>query len=214
MKGYLINLKKRHDRLKRFQENVQNHLPDFQIEVIEATDGSLLNLTDQELKKNINPWNFKFLNEKTLRGVIGCCLSHLECYKKIIVSSEQYAIIFEDDCYFIHGQESKSNDTIKNLKLPDKFGIVWLNKWDCKIDDKINGSIDDKLKLIIDSCKTTESYIVSKEFAKILYEENIKNIGAIDAHIGKISKKYPEYPCYTISEEIFTQFNRKDSNIR
>lgn len=208
--GYLINLYKRPDRLKRFQDKVRTYLPDIQINIIEAIDGGTLDLNNEELIANVNPWNFKHLNQKTLRGVIGCCLSHLKCYKKIIDNSEPYAVIFEDDCYFIPGQENMANDIIKNLKLPNKFGVIWLNKWNTNMDSNVVNN----LRLVLDGYKTCESYIVSKEFAKILYDENIKNIGAIDAHIGQLFKKYPQYPCYAISNDIFIQFNRADSNIR
>jgi GR25 family glycosyltransferase involved in LPS biosynthesis len=79
MKGYLINLKK---RLDFFNTNIKTFLPDIDIELVEAVDGNALNLNDENLKKNVNLWNFKNLREKTLRGVIGCCLSHLVCYEK------------------------------------------------------------------------------------------------------------------------------------
>ena len=82
MKGYLINLKKRPDRLDFFNTNIKTFLPDIDIELVEAVDGNALNLNDENLKKNVNLWNFKNLREKTLRGVIGCCLSHLVCYEK------------------------------------------------------------------------------------------------------------------------------------
>jgi glycosyl transferase family 25 len=211
MKGYLINLEKRPDRLKNFVDNVQKFLPDIQIEKIIAVDGSFLDLNDKNLKKNVNPWNFKNLREKTLRGVIGCCLSHLNCYKKIIESNDRYAIIFEDDCVFIKNKEITSNEELKNLPIPENFGIIWLNEWKNKIDSKF---LNEYYYLVSEGYKTTEAYIISKEFAKILYDENINNIGAIDAHIGQVYSKHPEYPCYNIKSNIFIQRDRLDSNIR
>jgi glycosyl transferase family 25 len=211
MKGYLINLEKRPDRLKNFVDNVQKFLPDIQIEKINAVDGSFLDLNDKNLKKNVNPWNYKNLGEKTLRGVIGCCLSHLDCYKKIIESNDRYAIIFEDDCVFIKNKEITSNEELKNLPIPENFGIIWLNEWKNKIDSKF---LNEYYYLVSEGYKTTEAYIISKEFAKILYDENINNIGAIDAHIGQVYSKHPEYPCYNIKSNIFIQRDRLDSNIR
>ena len=212
VQGYLINLKTRPDRLERFDKEVRIHLPNINIELIEAIDGSKLDITNEELRKNINPWNFKHLKEKTLRGVIGCCLSHLECYKKIYLGTDPYAIIFEDDCVFIKGQESSSNEIITNIKVPEKFGIIWLNKWNSG--NKLGLKDENNLVQITQGFKTMEAYIVSKDFAKILYDENIRNIGAIDAHIGLLIAKYPEYPYYTYSQNIFIQYDRRDSNIR
>ncbi len=211
MKGYLINLEKRQDRLKNFIENIETYLQDIQIEKINAVDGSILDLNNVDLKKNINPWNFKNLKEKTLRGVIGCCLSHLNCYKKIIESNDKYAIIFEDDCVFIKNKETNANNFLKNLPIPENFGIIWLNDWDNSIDANF---INEYYYLVNGGAKTTEAYIVSKEFAKILYDENITNIGAIDAHISQVYSRHPEYPCFNIKSNIFTQLDRRDSNIR
>lgn len=79
----------------------------------------------------------KYLNEKTLRGVIGCCKSHLVCYKKIIEDvNNDYSIIFEDDCCFIKGKEIKANEFIQSLTIPEKFVIIWLNEWNNSIDSK------------------------------------------------------------------------------
>jgi GR25 family glycosyltransferase involved in LPS biosynthesis len=211
MKCYLINLKKRPDRLDFFNTNVKKFLPDIDIELVEAVDGNTLNLNDENLKKNVNPWNYKNLQEKTLRGVIGCCQSHLNCYEKIINDDRDYAVIFEDDCCFIKNKELGSNEFLKNLPIPEKFGIIWLNDWRNSIDKKF---IDRNYYLVSSGAKTTEAYIVSKEFAKILYDENINNIGAIDAHIGQVYSRHPEYTCFNIKSNLFTQRDRKDSDIR
>ncbi len=211
MKGYLINLEKRSDRLENFVNSVQKFLPDIQIEKVNAVDGSILDLNNKDLKKNVNPWNFKNLGEKTLRGVIGCCLSHLDCYKKIIEGNDKYVIIFEDDCAFIKNMEINSNNFLKKLPIPEKFGIIWLNDWGNSIDNKF---INEHYNLVSSGAKTTEAYIISKEFAKILYDENINNIGAIDAHISQVYSRHPEYPCFNIKTNIFTQYDRRDSDIR
>ena len=207
-KGYVINLKKRSDRLNRFINEVSVHLPDINIEVIEAVDGNLLNLKDASIKKNVNKWNYN-LPEKMLRGVIGCCMSHLKCYDLISKSDDEYVIIFEDDCSFRTDKHKKiAQEYINKLELPEKFGIIFLNKWPSKTIERVG-----KLNRI-SGAPTTESYIISKEYAKILYKENINNIGAIDAHMSKLINKYPDYPSYQLVDELFIQYDRKDTNIQ
>lgn len=51
MKSYLINLQKRPDRLEKFNEGVKKYLPDINIEIVEAVDGSTLNIMEPNLKK-------------------------------------------------------------------------------------------------------------------------------------------------------------------
>ena len=185
------------------------HLPHINIDVIDATDGSLLNLKDESIKKNVNNWNFINLSEKTLRGVIGCCLSHLNCYELISKNEDEYVIIFEDDCAFISDNHKKTaQDYINQLELPEKFGIIFLNKWSSQALEKIG-----KLNRI-KGVPTSEAYIINKEYAKILYKEIVNNIGAIDSRISKIACKYPEYPYYQLVNELFIQYNRKDTNIQ
>ena len=213
MKGFVINLKKRPDRLERFKNVVQYHLSSVDIEVIEAQDGQLINLKNSFILKNVNEWNFKYLNEKTLRGVIGCCLSHLKCYKRVIDSNENYSIIFEDDCDVKKSDSININEIIKNLFIPEKFGIIFLNDYDGGGHKNIG--IESLSQYNIITCaKTTESYIISKEFAKIMYYENIKNIGAIDEHMSQLLSKYPEYPFYELKKPLFIQHDRRDSDIR
>ena len=210
-KGYVINLKKRPDRLDRFQKQISAYLPDIDITVVEAVDGTSLNLEDPFYKKNVNKWNFDNLkNEKMLRGVIGCCLSHLNCYDLISKSEEKYSIVFEDDCAFRSDiKQQKGQEFINQLRIPPgKFGIIFLNKWDSKKIARA-GQLNK-----IEGAPTAESYIISKDYARILYKENITNIGAIDAHMGQLIKKYPDYPSYQLVDELFIQHDRSDTNIQ
>jgi GR25 family glycosyltransferase involved in LPS biosynthesis len=212
MKGYVINLKKRSDRLDRFVNEVAKFLPDINIETVEAVDGSILNPQDKFLLKNVNEWNFKYLPEKQLRGVIGCCMSHLKCLNKIINGPDDYALIFEDDCVFRSDKHKKiANEFIKNMKIPEKFGIIYLNEY-AKLSTKECEFSD--YKQVLSGLQTAEAYIISKEYAKIVYTNNIKNIGAIDAHMAEMISKFPEYPHYTLNDNLFIQYDRRDSNIR
>lgn len=212
MKGYVINLKKRPDRLERFNSNVTNFLPFISFEVIEAVDGLTLDIKDNLLIKRINEWTLKRLNPKLFRGVVGCCISHLECINRIANGEDNYAIVFEDDCVFKDiNKQNNSNDFLKNLQIPEKFGVIYLNLY-VKI-PTINCN-NNYLNKVISGYQTAESYIVSKDFAKIIYDENINNIGAFDAHLEISMLNNPDYPFYELKDNCFIQYNRNDSNIR
>jgi glycosyl transferase family 25 len=212
MKGYLINLKKRNDRLERFNSIVTNNLPFISIEVIEALDGTTLDFKDELLVERINNWALKNLNDKLLRGVVGCCISHLECIKRISNGDDNYAIVFEDDCVFKDlNKQNSCNDFLKNLQIPEKFGVIYLNFYVKIPTIKCN---NEYLNKVLSGYQTAESYIVSKDFAKIIYNENINNIGAFDAHLEKSMLNNPDYPFYELKNNYFIQYNRRDSNIR
>ena len=211
MKGYVINLIERKDRLERFNLNITNYLNFVIIEPIEAINGNNLNYTDPVFLNRMDKEHYKLLG-KIVKGEVGCCLSHLKCYEKIINNDDNYAIIFEDDCNFKNDiVKNLANNFFMNLKLPKKFGIIYLNKFNQNIVIKTN---DKYLNKVTFGNQTSESYIISKEFAKILYNENINYLGPIDLHFEKIMLKYKNYPFFILVNNLFIQFNRNDSNIR
>lgn len=209
MKIFVINLEKRKDRLDRFMSNIGNHLTKHELYIKKAVDGYSLDLNSEYLKNNVNPWNFKHLNEKSLRGVIGCCLSHIEIHKEIIDKSIEYALVFEDDAYTSIEPE-KLNDAISNIQLPEDFYIIYLNKFR----KTKNNTHDFSLKKLNGGLGTTESYIISKKFAEKVYEHCKNNIGAVDAHINHCYEISGGIGAYETKDEMFYQYERRDSDIR
>ncbi len=208
MKGYVINLKRREDRLDKFKDNIINNLNGIDIEVIEAVDGKEIRF-DDEMKKRINPWNFKFLNEDRLRGVVGCCLSHLKVYEKMIQDNIDHCIVFEDDCDFIN-EEVKNNaiDILSQVKIPNNYGIIFLNNSFYK-----GKNYDDNLIELTKFNNTTEAYIINRKYAEILYKYNYNNIGAIDMHMQQCFSKN-RYKHYILKNIMFCQKNRSDTDIQ
>ena len=112
-KTYLVNLKRRPDRLEKFLEKYP--LPDKQnIVMIEASDGK----TPTENKYETN--TYKDIQEKSrlAPGEIGCFLSHLHIWKKIINDNLPYALIFEDDTYFCDDFKEKWERIIQSQLTP------------------------------------------------------------------------------------------------
>jgi len=82
-------------------------------EFVDAVDGQ--ELTDDELKTYRTvaypPW--PSLNARHLaRGEIGCILSHLKIYNRMVKENIECACIFEDDCIF----EENTGALLKNLQ--------------------------------------------------------------------------------------------------
>jgi glycosyl transferase family 25 len=93
-KIYVINLT--HHRKRRDFIQAQLDALGLQFEWIDAIDGH--QLKDHEITEN---YDSRLAHEITGRalssGEIGCALSHLSIYRKMIEQSIPYAIIFEDD---------------------------------------------------------------------------------------------------------------------
>lgn len=87
MKTYIINLKNSIDRRNHIEKQLrQNNIP---YEIVEAVDGRLI--PEKELNR------IREENPEQLPTEVGCMLSHLKVYRRIVDSGEPYALILEDD---------------------------------------------------------------------------------------------------------------------
>lgn len=105
---YLINLKDSVDRYNNFLK-IYNSSDLFPINIIkiDAVDGRKLdNIKDLVSDKAFNELTdaerlgYRTKHYQITRGSVGCYLSHLNTYEKVVQSSKDYAIIFEDDVKF------------------------------------------------------------------------------------------------------------------
>ena len=92
MKTFVVNLKQSMDRRERMI-NVLKNFP-YQYEFFEAVDGSKIeNLSEVYNEKKA----VRFYKTPLKLGEIGCALSHISIYKKMIDENIERALIFEDD---------------------------------------------------------------------------------------------------------------------
>ncbi|MBU0715939.1 MAG: glycosyltransferase family 25 protein [Verrucomicrobia bacterium] len=99
MRIFVINLKRSADRKVHIIKQLDNL--NIAYEFIDAIDGQ--GLSDDEIKMHgvdtFPPW-FSFNQRHLVKGEIGCILSHLGIYRKMIDEDIECACIFEDDCVF------------------------------------------------------------------------------------------------------------------
>ena len=124
---FVINLKRRPDRLERFQKSI--HLQD--IITVFGFDGKNP-CSESEFEKNI----FNILPNNLMYGEKGCFITHLRIYQKIVQENIPYAIIFEDDAIFCQDFESKLETLIQNI--PNNTDILYFGgrfNMDFKMDE-------------------------------------------------------------------------------
>lgn len=99
MKTYVINIPRRTDRLERFLSVNTEYLHDY--EIIEGVDGKEIFYDDLlELGYDTNKnWRDRceFFQRPLLHGDIGCLMSHIKVWERIIEDGKP-ALILEDDC--------------------------------------------------------------------------------------------------------------------
>lgn len=94
MRIFIISLKRSVDRRKVMSEHLARLGLDF--EFINGVDGN--KLSPEEISKLYDEkWAFRQEGRHLSRGEIGCSLSHLKVYRKIVNEDLSYALILEDD---------------------------------------------------------------------------------------------------------------------
>ena len=130
-KIYYINLDRRPERNEHTIKEISKLKCNCPVERISAVDGKKLDITNIS-NKLITPAGIrdalqpkKGLYNLLSPGSIGCALSHLIIYDKIIeeLSDDEYALILEDDIYVKPNFNEKLNKYIN--KIP-KFDILFL----------------------------------------------------------------------------------------
>ena len=92
---YLINLKRANDRLVSAKDAFDKVGINFNLEV--AVDGKDLSLPH----KNYSEIKYNLLHgKKTNLGELGCYFSHLNVLKKFLNTTENWALVCEDDIEF------------------------------------------------------------------------------------------------------------------
>jgi GR25 family glycosyltransferase involved in LPS biosynthesis len=196
---FYLNLARRTDRNEHCIKEIDK--AGFKnITRIEAIDATTHVFSEKELSyfKNAD-----FLNKDFTIGIMCNFLGHMMMWKKIIDDDLDYAIICQDDVYFVNGVMADIDNILKNM--PNDTEIVEIGFHELAsgsyfvpynihsqssfmtfmrlYDSSVNGYIG-KLRRNVNPCSLC--YILTKKGAKELLEHTEKNgvIRATDGHIN------------------------------
>lgn len=133
IEAFLINLDYRKDRLERFKRTY--NLKDIKCSLVKAVDANKIDLKKLERNNLIGEYGLNTLQQEkrthhhqfNTMGAIGCYISHIKTWQKILKSKCKYGLIFEDDIEF---NNYMTEDVICNYisKLPSNWDILLLSK--------------------------------------------------------------------------------------
>lgn len=103
IKSYVINLKDSTDRRERVMVELSKY-PFMNYELVEAVDGRKMSQEDIDRQFDCRRFLLR-TGRKVLPGEVGCTLSHRECYRKLLSSGDDIALILEDDVSFFSGEK-------------------------------------------------------------------------------------------------------------
>ena len=100
IKTYLINIKESTERKERVLRDISGYSL-LDVEIVEAVNGKKLSEEKKDSLFDRKRFMWQYAREP-LDGEIGCTLSHRECYRRLLESDNEYALILEDDVRFMY----------------------------------------------------------------------------------------------------------------
>ncbi|WP_419767644.1 glycosyltransferase family 25 protein [Arcobacter sp.] len=197
MKTFIINLEKDIEKKKVINNICEKHALNY--EFICAIYG--FNLEESYIKSITNKnGSISQINRELSKGEIGCTLSHMIIYKRIIDDNLPYALILEDDAFFDDKLVTFIN-TFNNFK----------EDWDCILLGYYIGSDHKNFTISFDKkiysknfayimtsqlLSGTHGYLISNQGAKKLLEYNKEITLPIDSYTGdsNLIKQFCIYP--------------------
>ena len=183
---YVINMKERPDRWKRFtQQPVINILKRMKKSV--AVNGKRLDpINDSRIsirtRLNIFRNYRRSHHEIATLGAVGASLSHINIWKKFIQSGAKHCIILEDDAILTESALKTINDTISTL--PARWGIWLLGSY---IPNLVYESISIKPWNRVYNFTASHAYLLTRETALTLLNDAIPIESHIDHYISNIA---------------------------
>lgn len=182
---FVVNLIRRTDRKEAVEIALDKH--DIDYEFFEAVDGTSLKVTDEIINL------FKGNDFGSTRGVIGCALSHLTLWKRLVNEEAPFYTIFEDD---IHPRDDFS-ERFKYVKNNMKGDIIFLGYHSRNTNIRSEKSDPPLISLPLDAyIGGFFAYIITLEGAKKLL--NYININGIKHGIDYLIKIIPGFESYVL----------------
>lgn len=221
-RSIVINLARRRNRMIQF--NNHYFIP-VQYEIFDAVDGKNLDarklhsdgiLGDYGLKSIVNISSGKpkqFHHELCTIGAVGCYLSHVQIWQKIVKENIQKCLVFEDDAWVINADMDQINEQI--TKLPNNWHIYMIGQPHSILEGIPSDNVGD-LHRITRFC-ALHAYIINLEGAKWLLEKGklFPIQQQLDSHLSElcldfdfniyINMKSPHISPYSITSDIQIQ---------
>ena len=202
---YCINLKERTDRWDRFiqQPGVHRLLQKYKFERFEGINGKLLDIKSDDrvslrTKRNILYQKRRDHEDLDTAGGVGCYLSHYGCGQHFLETSNEYALIFEDDAEVPYEFKEMLEKAMKEIEQEDvKRPEIWLlsRPWGPKMRKILEiNDIHYEGSWAYDVTGPLTGYILSRTAAKTLMD----NAFPIDGHVDHFMHRCAQMGLLTI----------------
>lgn len=176
---YVINLDRRPDRWEIFLKN--RYAKTFKgLERFSAFDGKTLDLSGEtrislHTRDNIRRQFRRSHHEINTLGAVGASFSHFGCWKKLLASDAEYAMIFEDDIYIGETYFEKAKWLARTLPRDADIWLLGYHPGSLKATPMMKGSPWYNVK----GFTGAHCYIISRRGA----EELLKEAYPVETHV-------------------------------
>lgn len=206
-KIFLINLKRRQDRLKLFMDHYTlSDMKNMPIVKFDAIDGSKLEVDSVPLSElaraelqQLKTTGYRTKHYQLTKGAIGCYLSHVKLWENIIKNNYESVIIFEDDAQVPPDLLHQINANIRYI--PTDWDIVLFGYICSKCMKYANYNQVDRFML-------THCYLIKKKAILTILKTNMlfPITQQIDAFMSEMSGILN---IYTVRDKIVKQFKSR-----
>lgn len=213
VKTYIINMKSAVSRREYMLDICSKYKNFLDIEFFEAINGH--NLEDDVIYEKYNPQkSIKFIGRPLKKGEIGCILSHIEIYKRIIENNIKYALILEDDIIL---DDNLANEINSIFSYPKNWDVVlyghysyYLNNREIpspvSIWNKYKREGNSTLYRLTGFGYGTHGYLISQNGAKKLLKELSEYYAPIDYYTSN-TKKFNVFAILPTIIKVNTKFD-------
>jgi len=183
---YVISMKERPDRWKRFTQQPVVHEMKY-LRYSKAVNGKALKYKSDpriSVRTRLNIFrNYRRSHhEIATLGAVGCSLSHIEAWKKFIKSGAKHCMIMEDDAMITESTLKEINRLIP--KLPKNWGVWILG---CYMPNLIYKEYTMKPWYHVYKFTASHAYLLTREAALKLLKDALPVESHIDHYISDIS---------------------------
>lgn len=171
IKTYIINLPKDTDRRISITKELSK-ITCLDLEFVEAINGK--ELGKEKLSKLFDfPKSKEYQSNDLALGEAGCTLSHYECYKRLLASDQEFALIVEDDVGFIGNGpfDDLLEKTVRYVNKDKPVAIQLFSFFDY-MGKEFLFSPGQKVYTTYKSALTT-IYLINKQAARIIVSEGL-----------------------------------------
>ena len=175
-KIFILNLERCPDRKKNISEMLSNAgVSSF--DFINAIDGKKVFELESDYKSFLEKNCYNCNNWNQSKSELGCWLSHVKAWQKIVDEDVSSCLILEDDVLI---NSSVQFSDYLNV-LPQDWNVFVAGYCTMQVTESINDKI---VKLNCPSC--AHAYALKKESAKIFLDNHLPMMGALDSYTGHI----------------------------